>query len=97
MATQLVRLVTGEMLMAGFEMDDDGMVTLKKPAMIVMVDKNSVGMVPWIPFSDEDSVDIDADKILYVTNPTKELANEYSTNFGSGLVMPTAGLKIAGE
>jgi hypothetical protein len=96
MATKLIRLVTGEMLMAGFEASED-IVTLKKPAMIVMVDKNSVGMVPWIPFSDEDSVEIAGDKIMYVTNPNKELANEYSMNFGSGLVMPTAGLKIAGE
>jgi hypothetical protein len=102
MATKLVRLVTGENLLANVT-DNGSTLTLKKPAMIVMINKGEVGLVPWIPFAKDESVTIAADKVLYCVDPEDNTANEYSTGFGSGLVMPTNGgvkpasLKLSGE
>lgn len=101
MATKLVRLVTGENLLANVT-DNGSTLTLKKPAMIVMINKGEVGLVPWIPFAKEESVTIATDKVLYCVDAEENTANEYSTGFGSGLVMPTGGvkpvsLKLSGE
>jgi hypothetical protein len=102
MATKLVRLVTGENLLANVT-DNGSTLTLKKPAMIVMINKGEVGLVPWIPFAKDESVTVAADKVLYCVDPEDNTANEYSTGFGSGLVMPTNGgvkpasLKLSGE
>lgn len=101
MATKLIRLVTGENLLANTT-DNGTSYTLKKPAMIVMLNKGEVGLVPWIPFAKEESVTIAADKVLYCVDAEDNTANEYSTGFGSGLVMPTGGvkpvsLKLSGE
>ena len=107
MATKLVRLVTGENLLANVTdnapLNNGNTFTLKKPAMIVMINKGEVGLVPWIPFAKDESVTVAADKVLYCVDPEDNTANEYSTGFGSGLVMPTNGgvkpasLKLSGE
>ena len=91
-ATKLIKLVTGETLLASVK-ENGSSTILKKPAMIAMIAKGEVGLVPWIPFAKEESVSIANDKILYCTDADEGIANEYSTNFGSGLVMPTGGVK----
>ena len=54
-------------------------------------------MVPQLPHAKNDTVEIPKSKILVMFEPITELANEYSTKFGSGLVVPppVENLKIA--
>jgi len=101
MNVKLFRLTTGEMLLADTIVEKDGY-TLKKPAWIAQVKAGEFALVPWLPLAKEDVVTLAADKIIYCLEPETGIANEYSTGFGSGLVMPNSGvkpvnLKLSGE
>lgn len=103
MTVKLLRLTTGEMLLADTTiLHEQGVYQLKKPAWIAQVAKGEFALVPWLPLAKEDQVTIAADKIIYCTEPETGILNEYSTAFGSGLVMPNSGvkplnLKLSGE
>lgn len=102
MNVRLVRLITGEMLLADTT-DNGSTLTLKKPAWIAQVKPGEFALVPWLPLSKEESVTIDSSKFIYCVEPETGILNEYSTAFGSGLVMPNSGgikpvaLKLSGE
>ena len=103
MSVKLIRLTTGEMLLAETTiLQEQGMYTLKKPAWIAQVKAGEFALVPWLPLAKEDEVTLSADKIIYCLNPETGILNEYSSAFGSGLVMPNSGvspvsLKLSGE
>jgi hypothetical protein len=102
MSVKLVRLITGEMLLAETTVNGNS-ITLKKPAWIAQVKPGEFALVPWLPLAKEDSVAIDTSKFVYIVEPETGILNEYSTGFGSGLVVPNAGgvkpvgLKLSGE
>jgi hypothetical protein len=94
MSVKLLRLTTGEMLLADTTiLHEQGMYTLKKPAWIAQVKAGEFALVPWLPLAKDDVVTLSADKIIYCLEPETGIANEYSTGFGSGLVMPNGGVK----
>lgn len=101
MSVKLIRLTTGEMLLADTT-DNGGTYNLKKPAWIAQVKPGEFALVPWLPLAKEEAVDISKDKVIYCLEPETGILNEYSTGFGSGLVMPNSGvkpvnLKLSGE
>ena len=103
MNVKLIRLVTGEMLLADTTvLHEQGSYMLSKPAWIAQVKAGEFALVPWLPLAKEDEVTLSADKIIYCLNPETGILNEYSSAFGSGLVMPNSGvspvsLKLSGE
>lgn len=101
MSVKLIRLVTGEMLLADTT-DNGGNYSFKKPAWIAQVKPGEFALVPWLPLAKEDVVEISKDKVIYCLEPETGILNEYSTGFGSGLLMPNSGvkpinLKLSGE
>ena len=100
MSVKLVRLVTGEMILASIKIEKDHY-TMKKPAWIAQVQKGEFALVPWIPLAKEDVVTIDGSKVLYCVEPEEGIVNEYNTSFGSGLVVPGGikpiSLKLSGK
>lgn len=95
MSVKLLRLTTGEMLLADTNVDN-GSYTLKKPAWIAQVKPGEFALVPWIPLAKEESVTISEKVVIYCVEPETGVLNEYSTSFGSGLVMPNSGVKPVG-
>jgi hypothetical protein len=101
MNVKLIRLTTGEMLLADTTIEKDSY-TLKKPAWIAQVKPGEFALVPWLPLAKEDCVSLSGTNIMYCVEPETGILNEYSTAFGSGLVMPNSGvkpvsLKLSGE
>jgi hypothetical protein len=100
MNVKLVRLMTGEMILADTTENGDS-ITLKKPAWIAQVKPGEFALVPWLPLAKDDSVTIDRSKFIYCVDPETGILNEYSTAFGSGLVVPNGvkpvSLKLSGE
>tara|TARA_R100001015_G_C4625368_1_gene183904 strand:+ start:2011 stop:2331 length:321 start_codon:yes stop_codon:yes gene_type:complete len=87
MDVKIVRLMNGEEIIAKVSIED-GMVTVKNPAVIVPMGEQQLGMVPWLPHSEDKEISISEEKVVFTFNPLTDLANQYSTNFGSGLVVP---------
>jgi hypothetical protein len=87
MDVKIVRLMNGEEIIAKVKIEKSK-ITIKNPAVIVPMGEQQLGMVPWLPHSEDKEIVIDLDKVVFTFNPLTDLANQYSTNFGSGLVVP---------
>ena len=94
MNLKLMRLKSGEdivvELLDGKESQQH--ITVKNPAMLVPVGDGrtsmQMGLMPWMPFSASKEYEIPKDWIIVVTEPLKEIANNYNQIFGSGIVVP---------
>lgn len=87
MSVKLLRLTTGEMLLANTTIENDSY-TLKKPAWIAQLKQGEFALVPWLPLAKEDVVTLSGDKIMYCLEPEIGILNEYNSAFGSGIVVP---------
>ena len=88
---QLVRLVSGEEILAKIE-EGDGFVKFEKPHIIIPTQGKGIALMPWCPYStiQDDGVTVPNDKIVFIAEPHKELEKEYTTMV-SGIEIPTAG------
>lgn len=71
---------------------------LEKPAAVTMMPGNDgrqmgVGLMPWIPYADEDSFDVPKRNVVVWYKPSVDLLNHYNRMFGSGIVLATTPLK----
>ena len=109
MSVKIVRLITGEELIADVKGDaaDDGWletykipVNLDTPAILVPhqnkeTGQTSIQLVPWIPYVElTEGISINPASIMYIETPCIDLVNVYNQQFGSGLVIPTSAGKV---
>ena len=100
---KIVRLTSGEELIAKVEQVDNISYILKKPAILIPTGKDQLAFGQWLPYADiKDGIEILSEYVVFVVNPMKEMAAQYEETFGSGLVVPSkagvvngAGLKLA--
>ena len=90
MATKVLKLTSQEDIIGDYE-ERDGKIFIKKPAKLMMFPTENGGMgmgiMPWVPFTDDDEVEIkESCMMLEPMNPSEDIRNEYSQRFGSGLV-----------
>lgn len=93
MATKILKLTSQEDIIGDYEVRD-GKHFIGSPAKILMVPTQDGGMgmgiIPWIPFSDEKEVEIKAECImLQPMEPAKDIRNEYNQMFGCGVIDTT--------
>ena len=87
---KIVKLITGEELIADVTGGDTTM-TLSKPCVLQLVpsrenpEQPMMGMFPYASYTKDHTIDIDIDKIVWDAIPVKELFNQYSSAFGSGI------------
>lgn len=95
MSTQLLTFKTNQTIIGEINCTDDNKVVVKKPVQIYsQLDKSGqsmMGFAPFLEFSEEFSTGItfDMDTVLCITTPVKEVINQYSKVFGSGIQVPT--------
>tara|TARA_Y100000310_G_C20350094_1_gene653904 strand:- start:303 stop:644 length:342 start_codon:yes stop_codon:yes gene_type:complete len=92
MTTKIVRLASGEEIVCGCELKD-GFYELKKPAILIPTGNQQLGLMPWLSYADlkDNTIKISEKFIVFVTEPKKDLMNEYNNAFGSGLFVPSGG------
>jgi hypothetical protein len=100
MATKILKMRSGEELIASvktnFTGDKESSYNLKNPCMLVPVPNKSgsydgnLAILPWMSSVKQDKgITVPCDAVLFMADPIVELENQYSTAFGSGIVMPT--------
>jgi len=97
MATKIVKVKTGEELIAGvtenFEGDTVVSYTLKNPCMVVPVPTKggsaNIAVVPWMASIKDSKVTVPASYVMFTADPVTDLANEFNSAF-NGIVVPTA-------
>ena len=85
---KIMKLVSGDEIISDIEIEGDK-ITLNKPAKLLMFPTEDGGMgtglMPWNPYSDENEFEINKSHVIIFIDPTTELRNGYSTQFGSGI------------
>lgn len=91
----LFRIKSGEEVIAKIiDKAADGW-TIKNPAIIIPLGQGKLGLAPWLPYCITDSFFLPKDATMFTGELRKEMVNDYSTNFGSGLVVPDKGVEEA--
>lgn len=96
MTIKCLRLIAGEEII-GDVISSEGSYDVRSPAGIHMVpgghqgQQVSIGLLPWLPYSDDEVFSIAADKVICVHNPSTDLINNYNRLFGSGIQIASAG------
>jgi hypothetical protein len=84
MSIKLLRLVTGDDVVADVERDGDSYV-LKKPHRLVFA-REGLGSMPLCPFAKTTEYSIDSRNILFEAEPDDEIRNSYAAQTGSIVV-----------
>lgn len=89
----LIKLITGEEVIAYKEESKDGMIVLKNPVKLAF-SPEGVAMIPFAPFSKSDKITISSANVIFETELEDEVYNQYNSQFGSGLVVSSPDLKV---
>lgn len=94
---QILKLSSGEELIgtvSDFEVEGRQVIKMDKPAVIIMQpiegqpEKFGIGLAPYAPYAQENSLNIMPTHVIAVMQPTDSLKNEYNTHYGSGVIVP---------
>ena len=89
---KLLRLKSGEDIVGDIIGENSEFLIVKNPAMLVPVGDGrtsmQMGLMPWMPFSASKEYEIPKDWIIVITEPLKDIVNNYNQVFGSGIVVP---------
>lgn len=102
MSVKIIKLITGEELLAEIMPSGDAVCKIKNPVRIIVMPNKidpktpNIGFAPWAEFSDEKEFVLDKSHVLATMTPINEFANQYNSMFG-GLVVPKSNLIIPGQ
>ena len=86
---KIVKLITGEELIADVTADHNG-ITLKQPCAIQLMPgraegQTMMGLIPYASYTEDFQVLVSLDKVVWQEKPSKEIYNQYNSAFGSGI------------
>ena len=102
MSVKIIKLLTGEELIAKVLPSSDSVVILQNPVRIVVMPNRidpktpNIGFAPWAEFSDDREFVVDKSHVGAIMTPIKDFVNQYNTMFGK-LVTPQSGLILPGS
>lgn len=85
---ELIRLVTGEELIAKVRSENDNAVEIENPIVIAVQKQEDGNMganfIPWIQFGDvhDTTVELNKSSIMYRVTPVKQFVDNYNQMFG---------------
>ena len=86
---KLIRVITGEEIIAELVDWSDGMITVKN-GLVVLPSAQGVGFAPWATVISKDEPEITVKKtfIVYIAAVQDDVANKYNEMFGSKVIVP---------
>lgn len=104
MTTKLLTLKTNHTILAEVNADEATnklfeTLTIKKPVQVIVQPTKEGPMMAFAPFLDyteefTSGIELSKSDILCITTPTRELGNQYSKMFGSGIEIASAIPKV---
>lgn len=93
MNIKLLRLVTGEDVLAEFQ-DQGDTVQLTNPLIVYIRPTETgvpqVGMSQWVPYSASKVFVVEKTKVVFITEPAEDIRGNYDKVFGAGLILPSS-------
>ena len=102
MSVKIIKLITGEEILADCGKTFDTLIDIKNPVRIIVMPNKidpktpNIGFAPWAEFSDDKEFTLDKSHIVAIMTPINEFVNQYNSMFG-GLVVPKSNLIIPGQ
>lgn len=84
---KLIRLVRGDEILAELVENKDGKVKFRNALRVMLIPQKStpnqptVGLAPWMEFSNDDEFEIDSSHVLVITTPIKDFVQQYRSAF----------------
>lgn len=101
MSVKIVKLLTGEDLLAKILPSSNTVVRMENPVRIVVMPNKidpkvpNIGFAPWAEFSEDKEFIVDKSQVVVIMTPIKEFINQYNSMF-TGIVLPTSNLILPG-
>lgn len=91
MSAKFIKLTSGEEMVADIVDEKDGVVGIKNPTRFIAT-KEGLGVMPFFPLAkcEDKIIKLDAKYIMLVLDLEDDIYNAYNSQFGSGIVLPTA-------
>ena len=89
MTTKLIRLVSGEEIIAKVVAETSNGLQIEKPSILLPAGQGRLALVPWLPYAESETMLLPEKVIAFSIEPKKDLSNEYAS-MTSGLVVPDA-------
>lgn len=89
---ELIRLVTGEEVIAKVTQTDDA-ITIEEGVMLIPAGEGKIGMVPFMPYSDGSPITVNKNHVMFMTKPSEDLYRQV-LRVTTGIETPDAGLSI---
>jgi hypothetical protein len=89
MDVKLIRLITGEEIVAEVVDWKDGVLTVKN-GLVVIPQQQQVGFAPWATVIDPErpEIGLDMKHVIYCVEVAPDVVKQYEKIFGSNLVVP---------
>ena len=89
MNVKLIRVVTGEEIVAEVVSETDDTITVQN-ALVVLPTNNGVGFAPWatVISKDEPEIIVSRNHLVYVAEVQEDVFKKYNEMFGSKLITP---------
>ncbi len=87
---KLLRIVTGEEIIAEYISEDETTVTVKNGLVVIPTQTGSVGFAPWATVIDKENPEITMSRnhIVYMVEVDSGISKKYNEIYGSKLVTP---------
>ncbi len=89
MDVKLLRIVTGEEIIAELVEENDSTITVKN-GLVVIPAQNNVGFAPWATVIDKEKPELVLSRthVVYVAEVDETIRNKYDEIYGSKLIKP---------
>ena len=86
---KLIRIITGEEIIAEVLDWKDGLVTIQNP-LVVIPQQGQVGFAPWATIIDPDrpEISLDMKHVIYSVEVAPDVVAQYDKIFGNNIVLP---------
>ena len=83
MTVKLIRMWSGEDVIADIIKEDTDSITITDPIVAVPSQKQGqIAFAPWSPLLQKDKIEVTKKYVVYEGNPQEEIIEQYNTMFG---------------
>ena len=83
MTVKLIRMWSGEDVIADITKEDTGSITITDPIVAVPSQKQGqIAFAPWSPLLQKDKLEVTKKYVVYMANPQEEIIEQYNSMFG---------------
>lgn len=94
MSIKLIRLTSGEEVLAKITDESNDSITFEKPIALYAAEEGKIGFMPYIPYTKaEDGLTVKNTHVLFTVDPVDQILDQYKEATGA-IVTPNQGIIV---